>query len=314
MGKLLPIYRCAQKDLYSVVKMGWANYALHQGELADYKGFYSVAYGVEALNELAAAQALPDLQARGTVSEMERIVLVDLGLLCLKYMQFLKGYIESAFERVEMWKSQFEAIGWTYYLAASKEDWESMVVMNQSAVNYLAVADIETRLGANDNMPSDFVAKIGDAAAAFAGKYADFLGAKDTSVETEAKIVANNACYRRLLDMMKDGQRVFGGDAAMAGRFTFAKLLHSVNPRVAGVKGWVKEVDSYVPIEAKVVAQKMGDVAVEFGCEADGSFSRILSAGKYSITIMALGYVTQVLVVYLKLKGLKRLKVVMVKG
>lgn len=314
MNNEKPNYRCAQKDFYTVAKMGWAHYATYHAQLASYKAFYKPSFGTNALAAVNAAQALADDQARGAISETERIVLVGLGRTCLDYFDFLKGYIESAYADDTMWKSQFEALGNNYYAKAAHEDWESMVSMNVSAVNYVNITENFEKLTANENMPEDFKEIIGEAADAFASKYADFLASSDTSNATKAKIVANNACYKTLTSMFRDAQRVFKYDPAILQKFTFSSLLASINPPVAGIRGVVKESETNVPLVVNIKTQKTGEVAVVFVSGADGTFSQQLAEGTYVIEVSAAGYVTQTMSLDLKLTGLKRLDVVMVKS
>ncbi len=308
MAQLIkPEYPCAQKDLYSIMETGWANYQLKQANFTAHKAFYIAAYKTTALAAIAAAKAMPDDSTRGAAAETLRIALVKMGKICLLNFQTLKSYIETAFTDRDVWNAQFKAAGGDYYRDASNDDWESMELLNQSAKNYLT-ANNTLLLGVAPslNMPATFAASYTTAATNFSNQYLAFKSAEETSVATAAKINANNACYRTLTAMFRDGQVIFTNDLETKKLFVFSTLWDLINPPVAGIKGEVKVTGTNAPISgASVSIQKEGEVAVEVLTEDDGGYSHQVSSGNYTIVVSADNYVQQNKVVEMKADGYK---------
>ena len=310
-----PEYPCAQKDLYSIIETAWANYQLKLASFTAHKGLYNAAYKTTALAAVAAAKALPDDVTRSAAAETLRVGLVKMGDICLLNFRLLKSYIESAFADRDVWEIQFKAAGQQYYAKAGNEDWESMELMNVAAKNYLT-ANNTLLLGTapNLNMPATFTASLNLAATNFAAQYLSFKSAEETSTATATKITANNACYRTLTGMLRDGQVIFANDLETKKLFVFSSLWDLINPPVAGMKGEVKVSGTNEPIGGATISiQKEGEVAFEMLTEDDGSYSHQVSEGKYTIVVSANSYVTQSKEVDMKADGYKTFDFAMVK-
>jgi hypothetical protein len=306
-------YPCSQKDLYSVLETAWTNYANKQADFSNHKGMYTLSYGTTAMAAVTAAKAMPDEQARSTEAEMLRTVVVGRGKTCLKNFQKLKSYIETAFPDREHWNIQFEGAGQSYYAGASNEEWESMEAMNQSGKNYIAAnAALLAGVPAGSNMPATFAAAFTADADGFTTKYLEFKVAEETSEDTAAKITANNEVYRKGMDMMRDGQVIYMDNLEVRKLFVFNTLLELINPPANGVKGSVKATVTNEPLAgAKVKTQKTGEVAVETIADVEGKYSKMLSAGEYTITANADGYETQSVTITLNSTGFKTFDFVM---
>lgn len=308
-----PEYPCSQKDLYSILETAWANYQLKLNNFTAHKAIYTAGYKTAALAAVAAAKALPDESTRSAAAESLRITLVKAGKTCLLNFQTLKSYIETAFADRDQWPVQFKAAGGDYYREASQEDWESMELMNQSAKNYLT-ANNSLLLGTapNLNMPATFTANFTAAATSFSTQYLAFKSAEETSTATAAKVAANNACYRTLMGMFRDGQIIFANDLETRKLFVFSNLLDLINPPVAGIRGEVKASGTNEPLHATLSIQKDGEMATEIATEDDGSYSSKLSAGTFTITVLVDGFAPQKKTVELKADGYKTFNFVMV--
>ena len=225
----------------------------------------------------------------------------------------LKAYIDTAYTDKEVQKVQYVIAGQNYYRDASRQDWESTVMMNTNAKNYLATPANVTALTAGNNMPAGFVATQKTASDNFDALYASFKLAEVTSVETAAKIKANNACYQTGIQMLKDAQIIFINEPEILTKFVFKNLLDLINPPIAGIKGTVKETNTNLALaSATITAQLDGEPAIAVALDADGAFAKQLAEGMYKITVSAVGYVDQVFDMDLKLTGLKTLNVEMV--
>jgi len=306
-NQIKPEYNCAQKDLYSIMETAWANYALKLANFTSHKAIYNAAYKTTALAAVAAAKALPDDVTRGTAAEVLRVGLVKMGKICLLNYQLLKSYIETAFTDRDLWEIQFKAAGGEYYREASNEDWESLEMLNQAVKNYLTANNtLLVGTAPNLNMPATFTAGVTTAATNFSNQYLLFKSAEETSPATAVKINANNACYRTLTGMLRDGQVIFANDLETRKLFVFSTLWDLINPPVAGMKGEVKVMGTNVPIGGATISiQKESEVAFEMLTDDEGSYSHQVSVGKYSIAVSAVGYVSQSKEVEMKADGYK---------
>jgi len=285
-------YPCSQKDLYSILETAWENYDGHQPEFALHKALYTVLLSTNAKAAIAAAKALPDLQARTEPAETLRVSLVDKGETCRHNFRKLKSYIITAFPDEEVQKAKFEAAGQLYYSEAGNEDWESVESLNQSGSNFIAANSVA--LLAGDNMPVGFQADYDGDKGDFHDTYTDFKTAEQTSEQTAEKIKANNAIFKTGMDMMKDGQVIFVEDADILVKFTFQSLWDLINPPVAGIKGNVKRASDNLPLGgATVTAQKEGEPAETTETDETGDYSLRLAAGTYIVTVSAPGFVSQ---------------------
>ncbi len=309
-------YPCAQKDLYSIIETAWANYSLKLANFTAHKALYTAAYKTAALAAEAAAKAMPDDVTRNAAAETLRIGLVKMGDICLLNFRTLKSYIETAFTDRDVWTIQFKAAGQQYFKDAGNEDWESMELLNQAMKNYMAAPANATLLSgtpANSNMPATFAAAVATAATNFSAQYLAFKSAEETSAATAAKLIANNACYRTLTAMLRDGQVIFSNDLETRKLFVFSTLWDLINPPVAGIKGEVKASGTNAPIVGATLSiQADGEVAFDLFSDDDGNYSHQMGAGKYTITVSANGYTSQSKTVDMKADGYKTFDWVMV--
>ena len=149
-------YPCSQKDLYSILETAWRNFDGHQPDFAALKALYTILYSINAKAAIAAAKALPDVQARGEAAESLRVELVTQAETCRQNFQKLKSYIVTAYPNKALHKGKFEAAGQLYYEGASNEDWESVSQLNQSGSNFIAANSVALLAGLN--MPVGFQA------------------------------------------------------------------------------------------------------------------------------------------------------------
>jgi hypothetical protein len=287
---------------------------VHLARFTAFKALYTLPFKTTALAAIASAKALPDDDARSGASELLHIGLVNMGNTCLQNFQFLKAYIDTAYTDPAVQKVQYVIAGQNYYRDASRGDWESMVLMNTSAKNYLALPANVTALTAGSNMPAGFVVTQKTGSDNFDAQYTNFKLAEETSVETANKIKANNLIYHAGMSMLNDGQKIFMHEPEILTKFIFRNLLDLINPPVAGIKGSVKEAVTFKSISGVVMtAQLDGIVAQTIDVDENGEFGTQLAEGHYTIRISAVGYIEQEMQMDLKLTGLKTLNIGMEK-
>src|SRR5436190_22101717 len=90
---IVPLYKCTQSELYSVLRSGWTNYQFRLATFTLNKGYYTDTYGTDALAEIDAAAALPDEDARREITGSLRVSLDQAAENALFKWQLLESYI-----------------------------------------------------------------------------------------------------------------------------------------------------------------------------------------------------------------------------
>jgi hypothetical protein len=269
-------YHCPQKDLYTIVKLGWKSYDDFLGDFTAFKTTYDAQLAIDQRTALVAARLLPNETTREDIHKSLRIELLPLGSECLEKWSDMSSYIRDAFP-VDQYESKRLAAGREYFNSALGEDWESLSEMMSLGI---AFATEHNALLLNPGgMPTTFVQEMTDAAAAFDLKLVDFLNAEQTAKAlTDAKINANNALYRALIKMFKDGKRVFRKLPAVRDQFVFEVVRDLVGRTVSpegkiSVSGNVSLSGSGQPaVGATVLGGESGEGQVRTTTDALGNY------------------------------------------
>jgi len=280
------VYKCTQLELYSINETAISNLEANLPVFVDYKTKYTAAYVADLKAARVVAMALPDADVRDAASETLRVEMLPLGASSVKNFQYLKGYIDDAFE-ADLRTINYRAAGLDEYEGARLNNWEDMIGMNLK-MNAFIKAN-EAILTTDGFMPAAFGAKVTAAADGFATKYAAFKVARQTSENTAAKVRANNALYKSMMDFMTDGQMLFGSNDEMKKLFTFSVLKSLVSPPgSASLKVTVKKADGSAAEGIKVNIKEAEDNAPEIMGVSDANgevtFNGI-DAGVYTVNV-----------------------------
>ncbi len=268
-------YPCSQKDLYTIVLLGWKSYDDFKADFIAFKTTYNAQLPIDQLAALAAARALPDETTREDIHKSLRLEMLPLGLICLEKWSDMSSYIEDAFAE-DQYQSKRMAAGLGYFDAALREDWESMSELMSKGVLFAEAHEAE--LLTPGGMPATFIQDLKDAAAAFNVKMQLFLNAEVTAkVQTDAKLNANNAVYRRLKKMFRDGKKIFRKQPAIRDQFVFEILLELLGKKPGGanmldVSGNVSMMGTGLPVKGVLVKAGDGEGALETSTDAAGNF------------------------------------------
>jgi len=285
-----PLYGGTQLEFYSIAETGWTNCKNRIAPFAAKKPKYTLLFVQGKLAALASAKLLPDEEQRNQLSETDRVQLKPLGDTCLQNQLDLRGYIRDAYPEAE-WKSRYEAAGSTKYEKAAKENWEFVEGMNEEMETFIA-ANVAA-LTAPGGMPLTFKQKVEDDADDFTDEYLELKTSRQTGTATAAKISANNACYKDLMEMFKDGvEMVYHNNAEAQKEFTYSVIKDIVSPPgAASLSVTVQLPDDSLAGEGAVSIKKEGSPVIRLLLSAANPllFASI-DVARYDVTIEVPGF------------------------
>lgn len=283
----MPQYNESMAVLYAALNIVWDSQAENETEFIAENTLYTPGLSVTRKAAIAAAQALPDGQARGTEAEVLRIGLTEKLDEVLAKWNSLDGYVSRAFTG-EYYKPRIDEAGKPYYAKAANENWEYVSQLLVSMTNFLAAHG--PVLVSNGGMPPGFDISVASVKTAFDALYSDFKDAQqDSYAQTDAKINANNAIYRDGRLMMEDGKRIFRKNAAVRDRFVWERVVELVTPSTGGstviregdlAAGAIKNIswtglavsdDTMIRLEAQDSAMRFYSSSVEGGPQTGGA-------------------------------------------
>lgn len=302
-----PIYNCTQQELYTVCRSGWNSCSENLDNFAAFKARYTETFIDERLSEVDIAEGLPDPEQREEEARLFRVELKNKATECLAFWQKLKRYISDAFPAGQL-QIKLDAAGQLHYSKAANDDWNSLSRLLVNGNTF--ITDNTTELTANENMPDTFPPAFTAAKLEFDGLLQSFLDAtKDSRVETQEKITANNGIYKNLMSMFLDGQEIFKNNEAVKKRFTFSQVLLIVaGPGAAGLKGHITDSNGQpITVTATLSIVETGR-STQSDENAQYEFNQ-LSAGNYTLDITAPGYQQQQLLFQIETSTVKTLDI-----
>lgn len=213
-------YNCSQQDLYTMARLGWHSCSQYLSVFQQFSPLYTPAYIAAALAQVDAAQSLP------VRKETTRTLLAQLkkqANQCFSLWQRLKRYITKAFPGSEL-AIRLSAAGAQQYRKAYRGSWQHCTQLLNAAQAF--ITNHQGSLLANNIMPPSFPSAFSNAAAVYHSLLKDYYASSQLSeVDTQAKILANNAVHRQLMQMLADGQHIFKKNTAVKHLFTFDQML-----------------------------------------------------------------------------------------
>lgn len=279
----------SQADLYLLLPLAWQHYLENQAAFGAYKKTkYTPLLAEEAMARLEAAMKLPSLQARGAMPEATRVELAKQTEEFLDVWNLLDGYIEEAYDAEGKYKAMREAAGSKLYVPAQRLDWGAANDM----VN-MALAFVDTNLEVlktKGDMDDNFVVTLkaeGEDVRRVVRRY--LKEQQDAEDGTDAKTLANEACFAEFQAMSRDAQRIFRRKPELAAKFQAQGLLETVRgTRQAGIRGVVTDADGQDVAGATVTVPGVeGATAVT---DEDGRYFIPLASGTYTVVVSGEGF------------------------
>jgi hypothetical protein len=157
------------------------------------------------------------------------------------------------------------------------------------------VNEYKDTLMANNNMPPRIITEIVLADADYRQIISNLSDAKALVPDSrDTKIEANNNLYAILMDGLLDAQSQDATNTEWVRDYTFAALLSQVRgiPN-AGFNGKITEADGKTPVIKALI--QLNDTTLSVESDEEGRYEVTpLSESKVSVTVSAVGFVTQV--------------------
>ena len=290
-------FSCSIENMYTVVRMAWSYCLAEIDSFSAAYPFYTLKYVNDAIDTAKKAQAMLNQEERNAITKQDRQNLMTSATDCLANWQMLKTYILNGYPKATA-LINLQAAGLKYYAKAAKMNWSAMRSLLKVSNSFLAnnSADLIDRL----IMPDTFATQYAADTATCSKDNNDFLDAEvNKSSETKDKQAKDDAIYKAAIIMMKNGQKIYAGNAAMKEKFVFQQLLATAKKNnQAGLKGLVLS-ENQLPVAEVTVMNSNGKYTTV--TDAKGRFHIAgMEAGDYLIFIEKAGYQTIELPVTLK--------------
>jgi hypothetical protein len=226
MNRPEPLYNCTQSELYAVCRITWNSYAENQTDFESLNTNYTVVAGTDALAAIDTAEALPDVQARGSIPENLRISLSNAAITARFEWKKLISHIHHSFPE-QNHKALEEEAGSLMYDKAANNNWEVLTTMLTAGSNFITAHSAALATG---GMPPTYPAAYEAARSAYNVLYIQFTDAKhDLKEGTDEKLIANNNIFKVVRLMLDDGQLIYLTNPAKFDRFVWDSILANVS-------------------------------------------------------------------------------------
>jgi len=309
MTVIKAVYGCAQKDLFSGLRIVWKSYLTNVANFTAKKGKYTVLYATNALAAIDAAEELPDDESRIAAAETLRLDVEKAAALVVDDFVSTEGYIDDLFPIVGKQKPQYVLAGYNFFEGAEKEDWESVTQLGTKNSSYVSTNTVALEMGGM-NMPVGFPASVAANFLDYETKLGLYMTARQTAVETGDKITACNGCYKTGAGMMKDAVKLVYRNKPISGdAYNWDRVQAMINPTEAGMDGYLTDVFTSVALVGAAVVMKMdGNPAITTKSDISGKYViKGITAGTYVYTITMVGYTTITGTIEIKVRNISRM-------
>lgn len=212
-------YNCSQQHLYIIARMAWHSCNKYLTAFSEFSPRFTPAYISNAIAQIDAAE---HIASQEQATKLLYVQLVQQAKNTLQLWQRLKLYIIDAFPQNEQ-QIQLNAAGHQHYRKASRKYWADCTQLLNHADTF--ITNNQAQLSANGNMPPPFATTFNVEKTNYTTLLRQYYeSAQNNPVNTQQKILANNAIHEQLMSMMLDGQRIFIKNPAIKKLFTFDQL------------------------------------------------------------------------------------------
>ena len=304
-------YNCSQGELYTGSDAVITSCTDHLSEFKDFSPAYTNNTGVELRAKLAAAQALPDMDVRDDATETQIVLMKESCDLGCELMQTMKRYMEKTWKG-ELLKPKLGAAGFGYYEKAASYNWEGTKTLLNDGVTFLGNAANFDAL--KPVMPANFEEKLTAQRDGFVTLYNTSIQLEEANrVATGEKLAANNALYKAIIEVCKDGRDMFKKNEDVRAEFTWETVVTLVGGGgTTGLRGVVTDGNGLLLAGVRV---KSSDNKYDTVTDAQGKYAfNQITGGNHTFEYSKTTYVSQTIMVDLETGVGKKVDVVMING
>ena len=290
MQQNAPKFNCPQEGMYAGGNLCKDLLSNNLAKFNQYSPLYTrefvTALGVQITN----AEAMPGETNRAGRRRAMRVNLAKSRVAAMNEWQNLKGYVVKAWTDPTEQKAKLSEAGADIYRKATGKGSWAMINKLMETGN-LFITDNKTALQLNNNMPDAFEGVYQKKMTEYAAQYSSYSNAGSTNeIQSDAKRKANNDVYDKVIQVCKDGQRIFKGDGTMQKQFAFSQMLKKV-----GYGGTAGISFTLVYGKDKLAVADADAVTTDLKYMGVGNAKGILkinrmSEGEHTFTISALGF------------------------
>lgn len=263
-------------ELYAGLTMAWNSQAEHEADFLAHNTLYPLGISATKITAINAAQALPDGEAASNLSEQYRITLIQKNETVIIKWNSLDSYIKIAFPGAQ-YKPHRQTAGSDLYSQAANYNWDKTKQLLVSAITF--ITDNSAAL-TTAGMPASFPTEFAAAQTAFIETYNLFTDARqDAKMQTDAKIIANNAIFTDGRNMMDIAKNIYRANPALRERFIWERILEIVSAPAGGAQTIILEADLILGQNTNIDTSSLGDdIPANISLEATGSALRFYAA------------------------------------
>lgn len=286
------LYPCSQANLYEASRLIVKSCLSILSDLTAFKPKYTQVFFDQLSDKIDAADMLPDLAARQSLSKRLDLDLQEARDKIVLKFAMLQSYIDECFTGGDV-KIMYAEAGAARIPKVKKDNWTEMTQLMSSVLLFFDTHSAV--LLANNNMPTVFETDFRTLIAEVKSINNDLDAAEKAAREKrDEKIDANNDIFTSVSGVLTDVQRMYQGNLEKAKQYAFSVFesqTHGV--KNAGISGKVmQDVNKYVLDGVRITVKDFGKTAVT---DKYGKFEITpLSSGKYTIIVEKEGYVTQI--------------------
>ena len=290
MQQNAPKFNCPQEGMYAAGNLGKDLLNDHLATFTRYSPLYTPEFVTSLGEQILEAEALPGETNRAGRRRAMRVNVKKAKVAAMNEWQNLKSYVQKAWTDPAEQKAKLSEAGADIYRKAeSKGSWA--IVNKLMETGNLFITENKTALQLNNNMPDGFEGVYQRKMTVYAAQYSNYSNTGSINeIQSNAKRKANNDVYDKVIQLCKDGQRIFKGDGTMQKQFAFSQMLKKVGyGGTAGVHFTLTYGNEKLPVAfADAVSSNLKYTGV-------GTAKGILkinkmAEGEYTFSISALGF------------------------
>lgn len=185
-----PSYHCKQPELYTALRIAWRNCKADIAAFAGRFSYYTINFCNDKIKAIDAAEALPDFGARVEARRIAHINLLAERDTGRDLWQFVKEYVENAFDK-DVQRIKLDAAGYKYYDKSEGENWSALSNLMKNGEQFIKAN--EALLKSEGGMPDNFIGEFEAQRTKIQSTFQEFLQyASDSKDDTADKTKANN--------------------------------------------------------------------------------------------------------------------------